>query len=67
MTEKRYVLHNLTGRQLDILWYGLYVLRNYVKGFPHRVELYGSDAEIEEMMTRVLHGEADDDDTETTP
>lgn len=64
---KRYVIHNLTGRQLDMLWYGLYFLRNYVKGSPHREERFGSDAEIEDMMTRILHCEAEDDDTQTTP
>lgn len=63
---KRYVIHNLTGRQLDILWYGLYVLRNYVKGSSRREERFGSEEEIEEMITRVLHGEAEDDDTQTT-
>lgn len=76
---KRYVLHHLTGRQLDILWYGLYVLRNYVKGSSRREERFGSDEEIEETMTRILHGEAEDmmtctlhgeaedDDIKTTP
>lgn len=62
----RYVIHNLTGRQLDMIWYGLYFLHNYVNGSPKREERFGSDSEIEEMMTRVLHVEADDDDTETT-
>ena len=63
---ERYVIHNLTARQLDMLWFGLYFLRQYVKGFKYREERFGSDAEIEEMMTRVLHGEEEDDDTETT-
>ena len=64
---KHYVIHDLTGRQLDILWYGLYVLREYVKGSPHDEERFGSDAEIEDMMKRILHGEAEDDDIKTTP
>lgn len=62
----RYVLHNLTGRQLDMLWFGLYFLRNYVKGLKYREERFGSDKEIEDMMTRTLHGEAEDDDIKTT-
>ena len=62
---KCYVLHNLTGRQLDMIWYGLYLLRNYVKDAPYREERFGSDEEIKEMMTRVLHGEAEDDDART--
>lgn len=63
---KRYVIHNLTGRQLDMLWYGLYVLRDYVKGSPRREERFGSEAEIEDMMTRILHEEVEDDDVKTT-
>lgn len=64
---KRYVIHNLTGRQLDILWYGLYTLRDYVKGSSAREERFGSDEEIEDLMTRILRGEAEDDDIKTTP
>ena len=63
---KRYVIHDLTERQLDMLWYGLFHLHDYVKGTPYREERFGSEEEIEDMMTRVLHGEVEDDDSETT-
>ncbi len=62
----RYVIHNLTARQLDMLWFGLYFLRQYVKGFKYREERFGSDAEIEEMMTCTLHRERETDDIKTT-
>lgn len=65
-TMERYVIHNLTARQLDMLWFGLYFLRNYVKGSKSREERFGSEAEIEDMMTRILHGEVEDDDLKTT-
>lgn len=61
-----YAINNLTERQLDIIWYGLTILRDYVKGSPYREERFGSEEEIEEMMMRVQHSEAEDDDTETT-
>lgn len=63
---ERYVIHNLTARQLDMIWFGLYFLRNYVKDSPSRAERFGSDEEIEDMMTRTPHSEAEDNDTETT-
>lgn len=53
-------------RQMNMIWFGLYFLRNYVKGSKSREERFGSDSEIEEMMTRTMHGEAEDDDTKTT-
>ena len=63
---ERYVIHNLTARQLDMLWFGLYFLRNYVKGSLSRAERFGSEEEIEDMMTRTLHSEEEDDDVKTT-
>lgn len=62
----RYALHNLTDRQLSMLWYGLFLLLNFVNDSSLRAERFGSDDEIHEMMRRTLHGDVKSDDTETT-